>query len=69
MNSVTTASQCFFNLSGLSPQPQLYIPAALGENISGNTMTRLPLHDKRCLDAAEGWLALGNHLSANKDQA
>jgi hypothetical protein len=41
----------------------------LGENISNNTMTKLPLHDQRCLDAAEGWLALGKHPAANENQA
>jgi len=40
MNSVTTASQCFFNLPGSIQQQRLYIPAALGENISINTMIK-----------------------------
>jgi len=52
MNSVTPASQCFFNLPGSFQQRRVYIPAALGENISSNRMTKLPLHDQRCLDAA-----------------
>jgi hypothetical protein len=43
--------------------------AAVEVDISSNTVTKLPLHDQRCLDAAEGWLALGNHLAAKEDQA
>src|SRR5947207_15856680 len=27
----------------------------------------LPISDKRHVDAAEGWLALGNHLEANEE--
>ncbi len=30
-------------------------------------MKKLPLHDERLLDAAEGWLGLGDHLSANEE--
>lgn len=30
-------------------------------------MKRLPLPDQRHLDAAEGWLGLGDHLSANEE--
>ncbi len=30
-------------------------------------MKELPPHDQRFLDAAEGWLGLGDHLSANEE--
>jgi tetratricopeptide (TPR) repeat protein len=30
-------------------------------------MTPLPLQDQRFLDAAEGWLGLGDHLAANEE--
>ena len=30
-------------------------------------MTQLLLHDQRCLDAAEGWIGLGDHVSANEE--
>jgi len=30
-------------------------------------MKKLPPHDERFLDAAEGWLGLGDHLSANEE--
>ena len=30
-------------------------------------MTQLPLNDQRYLDGAEGWLGLGDHLSANEE--
>jgi tetratricopeptide (TPR) repeat protein len=30
-------------------------------------MKKLPPQDQHCLDAAEGWLGLGDHLSANEE--
>ena len=30
-------------------------------------MKKLPLPDQRHLDAAEGWLGLGDHLAANEE--
>ena len=30
-------------------------------------MNNLPLPDRRHLDAAEGWLGLGDHLAANEE--
>ncbi len=30
-------------------------------------MKKLPLPDQRCLDAAEGWLGLGDHMAANEE--
>jgi len=30
-------------------------------------MKKLPLSDQRHLDAAEGWLGLGDHLAANEE--
>ena len=44
----------------------IQLPAALGDNINSD-MKKLPLPDQRHLDAAEGWLGLGDYLTANEE--
>ena len=52
--------------SAILPYPRLYTSTILVQNM-GCDMNPLPLPDQQHLNAAEGWLGLGDHLSANEE--